>query len=310
MLIVKRLDPAACMPYETLTYHYARSLLYREDGGRTSFAVGAEWTEWSEGTSKAKAVGLVVIHFREDGGNAEVVSVFVKAAYRRQGIGTALLREAERILRDMPCERLSFTYYSGKAITPAVEAFLHREGWSEPVSEGKVYQTDKRIADAAWIRKTAMPKGMRSFYWHEIGPEEKARLLEAEGSLYPAFLSPFKSKLPAEESNSLGLRLHGETVGWCMTYRIADDTVLYDSVYVTPELRLSGCAFMLIAQSISIQLERGIPKAIFAVNNEAPFMRKMLDRWLMPYATGVSERRAAYKTIMTTRGQAHGGSIG
>lgn len=303
MYSVKRLRAAECSPYESLTYRYARPLLYRTDADSSVLVVGAEWTE---GERQGEAAGLVVLQCGEAGGTAEVVSVFVKAAFRRRGIGSALLCEAERLLRDMHVGRLAFTYYSGKSITPALEAFLRREGWSEPMPEGKVYKTDARIAEAPWIRKTAMPKGMRSFYWHEIDREEKERLLALEGSLYPAFLSPFKTKLPPENGNSLGLRLRGETVGWCVNYRIAEDTVLYDSVFVTPELRLTGCAFMLVAQSIAIQLEQGIPNAIFAVNRQSPFMRNLLDRWLEPHAKSVAERRTAAKTISAPRGLADG----
>jgi GNAT superfamily N-acetyltransferase len=299
MFIIKRLDATGSIPYESLTFQYARPLLNHLDNSRTGFAIGAEWME---GTSKTEAAGLLVIHCPEGGKSAEVVSLFVKAKFRRRGIATELLRQAETILQEMRCSKLTLIYYSGKAITSAVEAFLHREGWSVPEIEGKVYQTDARIAAASWIRKTGMPSGMQSFYWHEISEEEKARLGKLEGSLYPAFLSPFKSNLPLEESNSLGLRIRGETVGWCMTYRIAKDTLLYDSVYISPEFRLSGCAFMLVAQSISIQLECKIPHAIFAVNHQSPYMGKMLDRWLAPYTTGISERKAAYKDLSAAGG--------
>jgi GNAT superfamily N-acetyltransferase len=305
MYIVKQLDQAECLPYESLTFQYARPLLYRTDASKTSFAFGAEWLK---GTSKSEAVGLLVINYQEGNKAAEVVSMFVKTGFRRRGIGAALLRQAERLLQEMHCVKLIFIYYSGKTITPVLESFLQRDGWSEPVMEGKVYKTDTRIAEASWIRKTGMPRGMRSFYWNEISEDEKVRLRMLEGSLYPEYLSPFKSRLPLEESNSLGLRIHGETVGWCMTYRIAEDTLLYDSVFITPEFRLSGCAFMLIAQSISIQLEGGIPYAMFAVNNQAPFMRKMLDRWFVPYASGISERRAAYKDLNVNGGQSLGGT--
>ncbi|MBB6673761.1 GNAT family N-acetyltransferase [Cohnella nanjingensis] len=304
MFIVKRLDAAGSTPYASLTFSYARSLLKRLDDSGTGFAVGAEWTEEA---GKPEAAGLLVLHCPEDGRDAEVVSLFVAAKFRRRGIATELLRQAEILLQAKRCPKLILVYYSGKAITPALEALLHREGWSEPATEGKVYQTDASIAAASWIRKTAMPGGMESFYWHELRAEERVRLRRLEGHLYPAFLSPFKPNLPLE-SNSLGLRMGGVTVGWCITYRIANDTVLYDSVYITPALRLSGCAFMLVAQSISMQLESRIPRAIFAVNRQSAEMGRMLDRWLAPYATGVSERKTAYKDLGATGGERLGGS--
>ncbi|MCC3372466.1 N-acetyltransferase [Cohnella sp. REN36] len=305
MFTVKRLDAAGSARYAMLTFSYARPLLERLDDPGNCFAVGAEWTE-DDGQSAA--AGLLVVRGSDDGGEAEVVSLFVVAKFRRRGIATVMLRHAEDLLRERRCPKLGLVYYSGKTATPAVEALLHREGWSAPSVEGKVYQTDARISAASWVRKTGMPGGMETFFWHELREEEKVRLRRLEGHQYPAFLSPFKPNLPPEESNSLGLRLGGVTVGWCITSRIAADTVLYDSVYVTPALRLSGCAFMLVAQSISLQLERRIPRAIFAVNRQSEEMGSMLDRWLAPYATGVSERKMAYKDLSAAGGGRNGGT--
>ncbi|MFK7692084.1 GNAT family N-acetyltransferase [Paenibacillus sp. HJGM_3] len=307
MFHVSQLDSTTSPAYESLTFQYARPLLQQLNERPTSLALGAEWRD---GARKTEAVGLLLLHCPAGSEGAEVVSLFVKAPYRRRGIGTALLRLAEGLLQERQRSKLSLIYYSGKPITPAIESFLHREGWSPPETEGKVYTADMRIAEAPWLQKTGMPSGMRSFYWQELPGEEKTRLEKLEGSLYPAYLSPFKAVLPLEKRNSLGLRARGETVGWCITYRIAEDTVLYDSVYIAPEYRLSGCAFMLIAQSISIQLEHRIPRAIFAVNREAPFMRRMLDRWLGPYTTGISERKSAHKDLCVKGGLAVGTSHG
>jgi GNAT superfamily N-acetyltransferase len=302
MFHVSQLDTTSCPAYESLTFKYARPLLQQMDERPTCLALGAEWRD---GTQRTEAAGLLLLHCPAGSAEAEVISLFVKAKYRRRGIGTALLRLAEGLLQERQRSKLGLIYYSGKPVTPAIESFLHREGWSRPETEGKVYTADMRIAEAPWLRKTGLPGGMRSFYWHELPEEDKSRLEKLEGCLYPGYLSPFKAMLPLEKRNSLGLRARGETVGWCVTYRIAEDTVLYDSVFIAPEYRLSGCAFMLIAQSIAIQLEHRIPRAIFAVNREALFMRQMLDRWLAPYTTGNSERKASYKDL-SKRGLAVG----
>ncbi|MFC0328659.1 GNAT family N-acetyltransferase [Paenibacillus sepulcri] len=286
---VKQLEAGDAAAYGPLTYQYVLPLL-RDSRGHPSYtAIGAEMAEGAE------AAGLIVIYRQPGSGTAEVVSLFVKPNYRRMGIGTALLRQTEELLLRAGATRIRFVYYAGNRIKPAVEAFLQRNNGSPPVLEGKVYTADTRIADAPWLKKIELPQGLQSLLWRDLDSEAKNRLREGGG--FPRFLSPFKPNLQLEESNSLAMMAGEEISGWCMTYRIAEDTILYDSVYVQEPYRLYGCAFILMAQSVLLQLERQIPFAKFAVNVETPSMLKMLDRRLAPYACRIVEKRAVCITL-------------
>jgi len=289
LFAIKQLSSADALRYGSLTFRYVQPRLHRIDENPHIIAFGAE------STSSSRPIGLVVVERQPGIRVYNIISLFVEEEFRRLGLGSTLLKQVESSLQAEHCSTLKMIYYAGKAITPVLESFLHHTGWSPPSLEGKVYKADTRISGAPWLKKIGLPNTMSSFYWRDLCVEERKRLIELEDKLYLPFLSPFKKDLTLEASNSLGLKVEGETVGWCITYRIAEDTILYDSVFVKPEYQLSGCSFILLGQSIALQLEQQIPYAMFAVNESSPYMRKIVDRWLAPYTVQVSEKRLAIK---------------
>ncbi|MBW7474043.1 GNAT family N-acetyltransferase [Paenibacillus oenotherae] len=239
-------------------------------------------------------VGLAVLELDPDERCATVHCLFVAAAHRRRGLaarlmGTARLHCAKRNIASM-----KFAYYSGKAITPAVEAWLHKEGWTEPQREAVVFHIDSTIAGAPWLRDRPLPHGLHMLPWIDIDQEDREQLAAGRTHAYPAFLSPFKTFAQLEQTNSLGLMSASGIEGWCMAYRLAAETILYDAVFVSPQYQQSGLALVMLSRSISLQLEKGIPFGMFTVNTSTPAMMKLARQWLAPYARMMSEKRSCY----------------
>jgi GNAT superfamily N-acetyltransferase len=257
--------------------------------------VGAE-------TAEGEPVGLLVADLESDfaGKTAEVISLFVTAKYRRNGAGGALLNKAEAFLCRDGYEGISLIYYAGKEITPVLEAFLRRRAWSPPTMQSKVFRMDFRIfkSQAQWLKRITIPQGMSIFLWKDMHPNDKISILKLEGRQYPRFLSPFKTDMAPEEANSLGLTVGDEVVGWCTTYRIAEDTILYDSLYVHERYQGLGCAFALLAQAIELQSrDITVPFAMFVVNAISTGMMRMVERRFADCASQISERLAVFKRI-------------
>ncbi|MBP1989986.1 GNAT family N-acetyltransferase [Paenibacillus eucommiae] len=294
-----KLTPDDWPRYRGLMFgHLMPRLPELEAEGRLS-VFGVELVPGSQDES-CTPIGLVIAEqerVERETRAAHILSLFVHRGYRRAGLGSRLMSTLEQHLASQGVERLRFVYYSGKEITPALEAFISRSGWSAPSLEAKIYHIDKQIVHAPWLREHPLPAGIQAFPWGNLSQLNKARLLEQEGEMYPAFLSPFKSFAPLEAANSLGLETDGDIVGWIVNYRISEDTVLYDAVFITPKYQLSGLALLLLCRSILIQLETGIPYAMFTVNMSTPFMLSIAERRLRPYAKKVSEKRVVYKSI-------------
>lgn len=274
--------------YESLTFQNMLPRLRRIDCDSRLIAIGAE--------SSSGSMGLVLANVNIENRTAEILSLYVKPDYREIGIGSALLLEIEGRLHQMGCESVKLTYYAGKTITPVLEAFLDKQGWSTPKVQSLIYTTHiELMAQAPWFRKSAFPGKMQSFLWSELSEIERERLRDSEAIGYPPYLSPFRNEQKLEKLISLGLRAEGHVVGWSLVHRIAGDTLLYSSLFVQSQYQHLGSAIMLLAASIQLQQEHGIPYSMFAVNLDNPFMMRIVDRWFKPYTVKCTEMYAVYK---------------
>lgn len=242
-------------------------------------------------------VGLAVLELERDERYATVHCLFIVNGSRRKGLAGNLMRTARRYCSERNMDYIKFAYYSGKAITPAIEAWLHKEGWTEPQLDAVVFHIDSTIAKAAWLRDRPLPQGLSMLPWNQIDQNDRQLLAAGQTHSYPAFLSPFKSFAQLEQSNSLGLLSAGGIEGWSIAYRVAPDTVLYDAVFVSPQYQQAGLALVMLSKSIRLQLEAGIPFGVFTVNTSTPVMMKLARQWLAPYAWKMSEKRSCCQRL-------------
>lgn len=238
--------------------------------------------------------GLAVLELDSDERSAIVHCLFVVEGCRRQGLASGLMKTARQHCSGQKIASIKFAYYSGKAITAAIEAWLRKEGWTEPQLEAVVFHIDSSIAGAGWLRERALPHGLSLLPWNHIDQKDRELLASGGTHAYPAFLSPFKTFAQMEQSNSLGLLSAAGIEGWSITYRIAPDTVLYDAVFIAPQFQQAGLALVMMSKSIKLQLEAGIPYGVFTVNKSTPVMMKLARQWLAPYAWKMSEKRTSY----------------
>ena len=92
------------------------------------------------------------------------------------------------------------------------------------------------------------------------------------GISIPLSCRRFRRKRRQEPCNSLGLRSDNEVVGWMITHRTRPDTIQYTSLYVEPAVRRRqpGIGMALLAKSICLQIESGVPRGIFLVHMDNP----------------------------------------
>ena len=88
-------------------------------------------------------------------------------------------------------------------------------------------------------RAYKITSGFSLFYWRDLTKEEEKRIeFQRKQSTFPADVYPLAHKKLVEYSNSLGLRYHGEVVGWMITHRIDKNTIRYSAFYLDRDLRV------------------------------------------------------------------------
>ena len=124
-----------------------------------------------------------------------------------------------------------------------------------------------------WVEKFSLPKPYEIFPWDELSDQDKQYIVnrKKEADWYPDEVSPLFNIPEFEKINSIGLRLHGQVVGWLITHRSNANVIEYSSLFVSPELQGLGRGIHLIIEAARRQYDSGVERAIFQVkvNNSA-----------------------------------------
>lgn len=235
-------------------------------------------------------VGLAVAELFPDSG-AELLSLFVLPACRRRGIGTQLLVQLGKALKQENCPEAAVMYQVSSLTQEALEPMLSKLGWQPPRQTFLLMQTTtEQISRAPWLGKYPLGEGFGLFPWPELTPDDGQQLQQLD---FPPPLSPLSDMKRLEPLNSLGLRHRGQLVGWMVTHRVGPDTIRYSSLFVAEKFRARGRGIALLSAAIQRQIASPATKYTFAVAPESVAMLRFVRRHLRPYLTGVSESRQA-----------------
>lgn len=271
-----------------------RPLLDAVDDGGSQLAIGASYF--------GRPIGVALA--RRSCHLADLLALYVEPAYRRLGIATQLLERLEQLLNQRGCLHLSLLYDPEDCLAPALERLFAKRGWSRPtLSRLMVWFSEQSIQGCAWLRDTQFPSGFEVFPWGEVADEELEAIRQRQDTepWYPPSLSPF-SIPPAElvPFASLGLRYDGAIVGWSHCRMAASDTLLYETLFLSPEVRGQRVGLALAAEVVRRSLGRGIPYAGWGTSPDNGLMVSFFERCLMPYALRCNEEWSASKSFHPT----------
>ncbi len=285
------LNNAQAVCFQKLTYPTYRPLLNTLDANNSIIAVGVNLGLQPIG------LGLAII----DKDDAEIISLFIHPEHRSQGLGKTLLNYLEIELQQRRYSQVRLVYISNST-TPALLRILKQLNWSTPqvrmlVCEG----TKESIKDAPLLRiNSCLPASYTIFYWIELTPEDR-EYIQRQQSIspwYPEILSPFDDEKIIEHINSLGLRYHGQVVGWMITHRVAIDTIRYTKLFVKKELQTLGRAIPLLVNAIQLQLEKSeANKAVFTVLYDNQKMINLVNKRLGLYLNLLRQSWQSSKSI-------------
>ena len=260
-------------------------------------------------------VGLIVAEYASVGDAARILSWYVLPAQRGHGIGGALLTQMEQSAARAGATRLEIAFRADLADARVITRLLDRRGWATPQPWMLIFTTTMdRMAQVPWLARCRLPNGYEIFSWRELTEEDRASILERQSHhrWYPEVLSPFQHENLIEPLNSLGLRYHGEVVGWLITHRSALDTVQYTALYVRRDLQRLGRGLALIAEALRRQIASDVPKGVCQVDAKRRAMLDYIRRRFGPYVASTHEvlsSRLALTTAGSSRSFPHRQSV-
>jgi len=232
---------------------------------------------------------------------AEITSLFVDAGYRRKGIASELVGRLEQQFDARGAVSIRLTYMTGRPAIAGVERLIQKHGYAAPRPSITFFRTDTTIQGLPWLEfELDLPKGVTLFPWGELTDTERGQVqafLDAHPDLRP--LSPFDSPEQIDPEISLGARWSGGVGGWIITHRIDAQTLRYTSLFVDEGLRgMSGTAIRLMTDAIQRHLKRNDPpEALFCVRADNPTMLRMMQKYVAPYCTSITETHNSFKVL-------------
>ncbi|MEL7371419.1 MAG: GNAT family N-acetyltransferase [Myxococcota bacterium] len=239
-------------------------------------------------------LGLVIAERLTGARVATIKSIVVTRTHRRCGIATQLIDAVAQRMRAAGVERLEAMYgQTQQAKIDIIEGLLKKAGFCWPISGMIVARGDRRVLGARWARaQIKAPYAIRP--WPHIDAHQLEPLRPA--TWFPDALGPFLD-VPAEPLNSLALVKGDEIVGWCLTHRLAADTIRYSRLFVHPAHRTGQNGIAMVVDAIRRQDATNVPYGLFGVRADNPGMLSFTRRILAPYLLSMEEIRYAEKSL-------------
>lgn len=286
--LISPVDAFRAYLYAPMTFVSYRSLLFADPARRLALGL----------THAGEPAGLGLVELDPEGGT-HLRSLYVADALRGRGLAAALLEALEAAALAAGRAEITAVWMAGQPSTAAVERVLAKRGWEPPAPRMHVLRSNLESIDRArWMTRARLDPGFETFLWKDLTAAERAAVeRRQETHPVPREVYPFDASPAIEPHTSLGVRYHGEVVGWVVNHRYDAKTVRFTCSYLRDELQGRGRLVAVYAESINRCRPVGITDAIWTVPVEFPRMVAFARRHLIPYATEVSETRGSRKTL-------------
>ncbi len=291
--------------FETMTFPTYRSLLSLEpqprhpEMGQTKLVQPVAIGVWWEGVP----AGLLVAEIPTgDSGDAEMLSLSCRAAFRNRGLGTALVKKLEEVLAEKGVSRVHAVYMTGKPSIPFVERILSRCGWSTPMARTLTVRfTPEEAANTPWFgRVRLLESDYQLFPWETLAQDERAEIARSHQDspwIAPGLEPWFHDRYGFEPASSLGLRFRGEVVGWVINHRLSSDTVRFTCSFVRKPLGRRGRIMPVFSESIKRARDAGFRTCTFVTPVRFRTMISFIERRCASWAGFVGETRGSMRSL-------------
>ncbi len=244
--------------------------------------------------------GLALAEGPHESGDEEppqLLSVFVRADRRNQGIGTALVEATENEARRRGYRELTGLYTTGRPAIEFVEKIMDARGWqTDPFSLSVRFDPAQALTSSAFDERKIeiLSRGFEIFPWSELTEEEYEVIRESDERLH--WIEPKLAPWVVEGSqlhwSSVGARYKGRVVGWVLNHSVLPGVVRFTISYMRKDLSRRGRILALYHRSlVDIRDSGRCQFCTFLTPYSYPNMIGFINRWITPISSFVGESR-------------------
>lgn len=245
-------------------------------------------------------VGLALGAIPHDGAEPALLSVYVQAQHRNQGIGRRLLAHWEEAMRAQGVTRIGVTYTAGKPGTDALEKVLAHNDWEPPQPRMLVIKSTPELCNRSpWMRRKPLPPEYEIISWCDVteADKEEIRRSQAAEPWIPEDLVPFQHEKGYDPVTSVALRYEGKIVGWVINHMLGKEIVRFTCSFVRKDLQRRGRVFALYVEAGHRMELNGLPYCMWTVPLAHKEMAAFAQRWMAPNSVFASETRGTGKQL-------------
>jgi GNAT superfamily N-acetyltransferase len=280
---IKLLNAAEAEAFKNMTYgRYKPFMAWMDNILGRLFPVGLYY--------EGRPAGLLLaLHLSADT-KADILSIFIEKELRGQKLAVKMMACLEDKCREAGIKTVSSFYFDNRPFTAIINNLFDRCGFAPAEPEVYFCKCDKNFTNMPLIEYTNLPAGFETFKWNDLNPalKEKLRLEWQNKEWFDERLSPFSGGETTVDELSIGLRRGGEIAGWTICNYHSEDTILYSSIFIMPELQ--GTTLGIALQILSIRehlltdLASQYPFGLFQVRYDNPARLKVVRKKFAKYS--------------------------
>lgn len=270
---LEELTASTAQAYKSLVHPKHLEWLYQINGSSV----------WGFGASNNnQPAGIVLGRSAINEGQAKIIEIGVADEHQRRGIGMKLLRQAEQKMREQGISDGEFAGFIKAQDFPWLSKIAIREDWQLPKVKTYMYTLGAmRLGECQWVERLVLPDDFTLFPWKDLTPTERMEIEEGEGQWYAPLLSPFYDEGKFDPEYSTGLRFQGKVIGWVIVQRMADNLLLYKTMFVHKKHQQQAIGITLLMKTIKQALPL-FPFGICFVEHDNEPMLRFMERRLGP----------------------------
>lgn len=220
----------------------------------------------------ASSVGFAIIFYDPDKRIAQIKKLHLQTRHANENNYSILLKEIDKKVKNLGAQEIAFAFHkqTGASSHPLIKT-LPSLNWTPPVLKHHIFRVADKPNNSFFEQRWFNYKLSDNYslkLWNELNDEDLQRLHELDLQLgdKPDYLSAFIDFDDLYAPSTLFLTYQGEIVGWIICRQIAENVILTYRLYLRPEYRKPGKAFILIGESLRRQCEINGVKLMFSVD--------------------------------------------
>ncbi|MEM8853930.1 MAG: GNAT family N-acetyltransferase [Pseudomonadota bacterium] len=221
----------------------------------------------------------------------ELLSVFVPALMRRQGIGSALLSALERRFSAQGVQ-LGIHHLTVEPHHQDSVRFLMANGWARPVMTKLIcHSTMENAFRTPWLIRATVPERYAIVDWGSVRADAQQAIEAGIGTWVPEDLNPYAFEEGCHAPTSVALvdkAAQDAVRGWVITHLIDEDTLRWTCSFVDETVQSSGRIVPLWLECAKRQRAMNGPQRfMYSIPVERPRMAQFAVRRMRPWLTGL-----------------------